>query len=70
MRLRCGNYRTVGMPNVGANIGGGGGGDYLKWPIREGSAQKKYLFHASGVEKGREFCHFFFVILKRRKRVE
>ena len=26
MRLQCGNYRTVGMPNVGANIGGGGGG--------------------------------------------
>ena len=24
MRLQCGNYRTVGMPNVGANIGGGG----------------------------------------------
>jgi len=33
----------------------GSGGYSLQWPIRGGSAQKGYLFLASGIKKGRDF---------------
>jgi len=33
----------------------GGRGYSLYWPIWGGSAQKRYLFHASDIKKGRDF---------------
>ena len=38
-------------------FGGGGGVDYLRRPVRGGSARKGYLFQASGIWKVREICH-------------
>ena len=38
-----------------------GGGYFLKWPIRGSSAQKRYLFQASGIWKGKRIKGLFVV---------
>ena len=55
LRTTRGQYCSITVRGVG------GGGYFLKWPIRGSSAQKRYLFQASGIWKGKRIKGLFVV---------